>query len=112
MAKNDVTSDWELSISGTSTASVQPGSGVEWMVTGVYSTVGNVTDVSIYVTSADSALSFALAAGETGAVVTADARYMPGTGMAKWMVSNSEYFRIRNDNSSSRTSAFSAIQTK
>jgi hypothetical protein len=111
MARGDVISDWEVAIGATTTVSVQPASGVEWMITKISHTLSTVNNMQMYPVSTDAGLYTALGGGETAAVVVLDVLLHAAHG-AKLFVTNSQYFRVRNNNAGAQQFIYSGVQTK
>lgn len=110
MAVDDVISDWEVSISSGGRTALQPGSGVEWLITELLSDELTNSEAVIFPT------------------VTSDyyktqppnvSSFVPNASMinmfvnpAYWTVTNGQYPRMANEGSATEIWIYSGIQTK
>jgi hypothetical protein len=108
MARGDVVSDWELSVSTGGYVSIQPASGDEWLVTHMGGS-GATATMEVQMPTVANALMTALHAGETGVAEIADVIYW---GNAKLLLTNAEYFRVRQDSGGTTYFVYSALKTK
>jgi hypothetical protein len=108
MAIDDVSSDYETSVANNGYLSVQPASGDEWLVTHIIMTgVVGTWDILSHTSTAIAVI------GYFGGNATTDFEFGPvGLNEQAWLVTNSEYIRIKNRTSGTRSMGYSAIKTK
>lgn len=107
MARGDVISDWSLNVGATTTVSVQPSSGVEWLITELSYSETADTDIALQEGgSQDIFIGY-----DTEAVAETDRISYSGT-RRKFFATNSEYFKIRNASGAGNNTFYSGIQTK
>ena len=112
MAVDDVVSDWEETIAGGAEFSVQPSSGVEWLVSWAGMNTTDTTHHMVTRTGGSANVIGAIAPGATGATNLNMMEAMWSAGGQRLFVTNREYFVILNGGASARDAAYSAIQTK
>ena len=107
MAIDDVVSDYTTSLSNNARLSLQPASGDEWLVTHVF--VKDPHELN----PTSSTNTILLGPLGTNTALTADWS-LGGAGQfpLAMLVTNSDYFRIKNVSGSTRNAGFSAIKTK
>jgi len=110
MARGDIISDWDVTIAATTTISVQPASGVEWLVTEIYSTEGVDSGVQLYPTTDNDSLKMAYP-GSTSFSAAVHIQLF-GVVSRKWFLTNAQYLRIRNAEVNEETFIYSGLQTK
>lgn len=111
MAIDDVISDWDQDISATSYFSLQPASGVEWLITKCYTVETVVSESMLRPLTSDVNLvtqypGIATATGGAGDVA------LFSLAPRRWFMTNGNYARIYNASSSTHQLAFSGLQTK
>jgi len=109
MAIDDVISDYETAVANSGYLSVQPASGDEWVVTHV--SMCNPVSGWLLTSHSDTQ---GMVSGKIGGSTTADFAPASSWGMhqLRFLVTNSEYFRIYNGTGGTVNAGYSAIKTK
>jgi len=111
MAVDDVISDWEVAWGATTTVSVQPASGVEWLLTEIFTTEGATNEGLIYLLTTDAPI-HTFVPGATTFSDNQDAAVLTGMASRRWFVSNGQYLRMRNNGSGATAFCYNGLQTK
>lgn len=111
MAVDDVISDWEVAWAATTTVSIQPASGVEWLLTEIFTTEGTTNEGLMYPTTTDAAL-HGFTMGSGGYVDNQDLAVLTGMTSRRWFVTNAQYPRLRNGGAQVNAFAYNGLQTK
>jgi hypothetical protein len=111
MAVDDVISDWEVAWAATTTVSIQPASGVEWLLTEIFTTEGATNEGLIYPTTTDSPLT-SFVPGATSFGPNQDLAVITGLASRRWFVTNAQYPRLRNAGGEVNAFAYNGLQTK
>jgi len=110
MAIKDVISDWNLTTAANTTVIIRPASGDEWIITHMS---GVIENHDLYFQAADVSMFSQYHTAETsGDHETQLAAYAAKGSRGRLVVTNSEYFSIHNNNSSTSYFVYSAIKNK
>jgi len=116
MARGDVISDWEVTFGGATTFSLQPASGVEWLLHGIYVTTGvTMGNAMMYPMTTDSNMAFQLQAGNTTEYEASSFQVlstMSWAGGARLAMTNSNFLRLRNNHTDAAVFCYTGFQTK
>ena len=111
MAVDDVISDWEVAWAATTTVSIQPASGVEWVLTEIFTTEGTTNEGLMYLLSTDAPI-HTFVPGATSFSDNQDAAVLTGMVSRRWFVTNAQYPRMRNDGAQVNAFCYNGLQTK
>ena len=107
MARGDVISDWSLNVGATTSVSIQPADGVEWLITEVSYSETAGTDIAIReLGNQDIFIGY-----DSADVAETDRASYTGT-RRKFFVSYSQYFKIYNASGGGNNTFYSGVQTK
>lgn len=107
MAIDDVISDYENSLAQNAALSLQPASGDEWLVVHIM-VVGDSWTINSH-TNADNSRTGVWGGATNPAVADFSVASLHEL---RYLVSNSEYIRVRNGTTGTAVTGFSAIKTK